>query len=104
MAPHLMAVAGLIATAALAGCGFLPTDTSGDERYRQDLDACSSRGAAEYERTQELLGAGRGRIDSHDPLAPGNIAESRGHRELSDCMRSKGWPGPGPGSGAPRED
>ena len=91
MASHLKTLTGLIATAALAGCGLLPTDTSGDERYRQDLDACSSRGAAEYERTQELLGPDRGSIDSNDPLAPGNIAESRGHRELSDCMRSKGW-------------
>lgn len=93
MAPYLKTIAALIATAVLAGCGFLPTDTSGDDRYRQDFDTCSSRGAAEHARTRELLGPDRGSIDSRDPLAPGNIAESRAHRELSDCMRSKGWTG-----------
>jgi len=85
------AIIGIIAAAVAGGCGMLPTDTTGDERYRRDFDTCTSRGAAEYERTQELLGPDRGRIDSKDPLAPGNVAESRAHRELSDCMRSKGW-------------
>jgi len=91
MGRNLRVVIGVIAAVVTAGCGLLPTDTTGDERYRQDFDACSSRGAAEYERTQELLGPDRGRIDSRDPLAPGNVAASRGHREFSDCMRSKGW-------------
>jgi hypothetical protein len=98
------AIVGIMAAAATGGCGLLPTDTTGDERYRQDFDACSSRGATEYERTQELLGPGRGSIDSRDPLAPGNIAESRGHRELSDCMRSKGWRDLQSKPAAPRSD
>jgi hypothetical protein len=86
----------------LGGCGLLPADSSGtsagsgrEDAYRQAYDACTQRAAAEHGRTLTLLRDHPGAGDTEDPLSPHNMAASRAHVELTNCMRSKGWPGIG---------
>jgi hypothetical protein len=90
MKRHVIAATGFISSTLLAACGLLPTQSPGDESYRQAYDSCLARSSVERERTQDLLGRDSGVADRKDPLSAESVAESKANAELSRCLQSKG--------------
>ena len=90
---RLIPLTGFIAFAMLAACSLLPTESLNDDKYRQDLDVCTARSAAEHQRTQQLVGRNSTAANVADPLSPSTLAASNANAALSRCLQSRGHAG-----------